>query len=93
MPAAVITESSSILVPAGRRRGFILQNLNSFPIYVRWDGGTNVTAAAGDDAGILIGAGGSLTVTEAQNQRMGDAPIVGVSEPAQGTGEIRYLLF
>lgn len=96
MPSVTITSAQPTqILKARKRQGFIIQNLNSFGIWIRWDGNKNVTYTISDNenCGIFIGIGGSFTVTEGMLNRTNDCEVWGIADGPAAPANAGYVNF
>jgi len=96
MPSAAVTSTTPSRILKGRsRKGCMLQNNNSFSVWVRWDGNKNVTGNISDNenCGIRIGIGGTLSITEGVIPRSNDYEIWAIAEGGAtvNTGYINFI--
>lgn len=85
MPSAIVDSAQPRqILKKKKRKAFMIQNLNSFAVFIRWDGKKTVTADLLDNenCGITIGIGGSLSVTEGMIDRTNDSEVWAIAEPA-----------
>jgi hypothetical protein len=84
MPSSPVNSSQPLRVASmSHRKGIMLQNNNSFAVWLRWDGNKNVTGHINDttNCGIKLGIGGSLTLNELDVARSNNKEIWAIADP------------
>jgi len=89
MPSVLLTDAAPTeILPAKPGQGATLQNTSNHNLYLRWDGGTTVSAGGNlDTSGVRLKKGAWLDIENVY------APIIGIGEAGAGSGlEVRYIL-